>query len=460
MNSTPQFIQQETCMAQRNHDINKNDNPQSVLSAIENIGGFRFLRSIISGIDVMDPRKRAAKQAFLTDSFHKEDRKSLSFIIDQWIDILENNDDSIEDQIYHLQETYHRLERSLADNLASVRDDIRDIEVTYRGIECFFKNTGKEQIDFVSMVNVDKSRLSDYNSEDTKTVVNELNNQYDQLDLKNSHSIILIPGYLEDADNIRFWAKAARKNKALLVTDFEDSYSYLELVQRLKKANIGDNDICLSSVVMACNYILARRRSERADENDDLYIPASTAIAGRMCDTEHIHISQGVAGKRYGMINEALSVRFDMLKSELALLIDHGIVPLIETEGRVYAFSNRTIYNGPVEALKEYTIVRVFDWVSKVIQQFCNDEVLVIWDSSTKSELTENIQRFLTKYKGNEQLYENYSLKEITQDPITKDVVVSVEIKPFYATKNFLIELVGTKQQSNIMNWEQSIYQN
>lgn len=459
MDSALQIIQQEIYTTERNYDNNKNDNPQLAFSNLERIGGFRFLKSIIRGIEIMDPHKRASKQAFLTDPFHKEERETLGIVIDQWIAILENDNESIEEAILYLQELYHRLERSLIDNLASVREEIKNLEVTYRGVESFFENLGKEKTDNVCMMNVDKSRLLDYNSEDTKAVVEELNNKYDQLDLKNSHSIILIPGYLGDADNIRFWAKKARKNKALLVTDFEDSYSYNELIQRFKKSNIGDNDISLSCVVMACNYILARRRSEISDEDDDLYIPASTAIAGRMCDTENIHISQGVAGKRHGMINEALSVRFDMLKSELTLLIDLGIVPLIETDGRIYAFSNRTLYNGPIDALKEYTIVRVFDWVSKVIQQFCNDEALVIWDSKTKSELTENILCFLTKYKGSEQLYENFTLKEITQDPITKNVLVSVEIKPFYATKNFLIELTGTKQQSNIMNWEQSISQ-
>lgn len=455
-----QILTPEVSNDYREGKIETGLNPDYAFSVLEQMGGFRFLKTIIPGVENLDPRKRASKRSFLTDSFYKDERKELSFVLDQWIDVLENRDEQIDQLIMQLQADYVKAERCLQDNLADVREEIKELEITYRGMESFFDNVGAEKVDFVSFMNVNKNRLSDYNSEDTKAVENELNNLYDQLDLRKSHSLVLMPGYLGDADNVRFWAKVAHKNKAMIVTDFEDSYTYDDLIQRLKKTYLMDNDINLSSVVMVSNYILARRKSELADEMDDLYIPASPSVVGRMCDTEHIRISQGVAGKRYGMINDVLSVRFNMLKSELTLLIDYGIVPLIEMEGRIYAFSNRTLYNGPIDALKEYTIVRVFDWVSKVIQQFCNDEALVIWDSSTKAELSENIHAFLTRYKGNEQLFENYTLKEITQDPVTKNVLVQVEIRPFYATRNFLIELTGTKQQSNIMSWEQQIIQN
>ena len=108
--------------------------------------------------------------------------------------------------------------------------------------------------------------------------------------------------------------------------------------------------------------------------------------------------------------------------------------------------------------LQEYPIVRVFDWVSKVIQQFCNDEAFVIWDATVKSEMVENIQSFLSKYKGAGKLYENYSIKGVNRDPETGYIHVQVELKPFFAAKNFLIELTGMTDKGKMtMKWTDNL---
>jgi len=169
-----------------------------------------------------------------------------------------------------------------------------------------------------------------------------------------------------------------------------------------------------------------------------------------MTDVENVSISQGIAGKKYGSLSHAPSVRFNLLKAELTKLIDMGVVPLIEMDGQVLAFSNRTPYDGPTLELQEYPIVRVFDWVSKVIQQFCNDKAFEIWNASVKSEMIDNFQRFLSKYKGAGKLYENYVIKGVDKDAATGNINVKIEIKPFFAAKNFLIELTGSTDKGKM----------
>ena len=428
------------------------------LVKLERYGGMRFVKSLIRETENMDPRKRAAHAIFLTDPIYKETRKRLSKTLDLWIDFLDQEFDNAEQTIDYCTHESQQVERCLSDNLYNVREEIKELEKSYRVLDSLFENTNAEEINFLSLMNVSKRDISEMGSAGYKAVTKELNDRYDSLDLKDSYSLFVLPGYVGSAQQIQNWAAVAHRNKALLITDFEDCLNYEDLLYRLDKSNLQNSDRNYSSVVVTCNYILGRRRSELSTEEDDLYIPPSGAIAGKMTDVENISISQGIAGRKYGCINDASSIRFNLLKSELTKLIDMGVVPLVEIDGQVMAFSNRTPYDGPTMELQEYPIVRVFDWVSKVIQQFCNDEAFVIWDATVKSEMVENLQRFLSKYKGAGKLYENYVIKGVDRDSATGNIHVQVELRPFFAAKNFLIELTGTTDNGKMtMKWKDSL---
>ena len=268
--------------------------------------------------------------------------------------------------------------------------------------------------------------------------------------------MLVIPGYLGDADTVRMWAQTAYKNKVLMITDFKDSLNFQMLKEELDDANLQGQDVYLANVVMACNYLLVRRKSELAGEDDDVYVPASSALAGKMSDTEGIVIAQGAAGKQYGTLNNVKGARFGLRKSEIASLIDEGVIPMVEEDGRTMAFSNRSLYNGATQGLQEYPIVRVFDWIGKVFQNFFNDQAFTNWNSEVKANLRQAIHDFLSDYKGPGKLIENYNLKGIEQDPKTKDINIQVELKPFFAAKNFLIELTGHNGTAGI-DWEQNV---
>ena len=305
-------------------------------------------------------------------------------------------------------------------------------------------------------MNVDKAELGTHDSEDTVAVRDELEKYYDRLSLKNNYSLMVIPGYLGDSDVVRMWASTAYRNKILLITDFKDSLNFSMLQEELDDANLQGQDVQLANVVMTCNYILGRKKSELADEYEDVYIPASGALAGRMTNTDEVVIAQGIAGKKYGTLSNVKGARMEMRKSEIASVIDHGVVPIVEEDGRVMAFSNRSLYNGATIGLQEYPIVRVFDWIGKVFQNFFNDEAFINWNSSVKAELQQAVHDFLSEYKGPGKLIENYNLKGINQDPETKDISIQVELKPFFAAKNFLIELTGHNGTAGV-DWEQNV---
>lgn len=431
---------------------------QSSLGGLDKFGGFQLLKGLIKGVENMDPRRKAVKNVFLSDAAYEDARKRLKNELSLWVDILEAGGSDPMEIIDSCKSECEKAERNLSENLFCIHDEIKNLEVTYRSLDSFFANAGQGKVDCITLMNVNKEELGDHDSEDTLAIRDELEKYFDRLNLKNNYSMMVVPGYLGDAETVRMWAQTAYKNKVIMVTDFKDSMNFEMLKEELDDASLQGTDPYLGNIVMTANYILGRKKSELAGEDDDLYIPASGALAGRMSNTEDIVIAQAAAGKRYGTLDNVKGARMDLRKSEIAALIDQGVIPMVEEDGRTMAFSNHTLYNGASKGLQEYSIVRVFDWIGKVFQNYCNDHAMEIWTPAIKSEITSDIHNFLSDYKGPGGIIEKYTNLKIDQDPKTKDITINVEITPFFAAQNFFIELTGKSTNAGV-DWEQNTKQ-
>jgi hypothetical protein len=429
---------------------------QESIAGLDKFGGFQLLKGLIKGIENMDPRRKAVKNIFLSDSAYKDSRLKLRNELSLWVSILEGQATDPMAIIDACKQQRDKAEQNMKTNLFTIHDELKKLEVTYRSLDSFFANAGQGKIDCISLMNVNKDELEYHDSDDTVAIRDEMERYYDRLSLKNNYSLLVVPGYLGDAATIRMWADTAYRNKVMMLTDFKDSLDFDMLKNELDDANLQSQDAKLANVVMTCNYILGRKKSELAGEDDDVYLPASAALAGKMTNTEEIVIAQGAAGKKYGTLSNVKGARLDLRKSEIAALIDQGVIPMVEEDGRTMAFSNRSLYNGATIGLQEYPIVRVFDWIGKVFQNFFNDEAFINWNSQVKADLQQAVHDFLSDYKGPGKLIENYNLKGINQDPKTKDISVQVELKPFFAAKNFFIELTGHNGQAGV-EWDQNI---
>ena len=429
---------------------------QESLDGLNKFGGFQLLKGLIKGVENMDPRRKAIKNIFLSDSAYADNRKKLKNELELWVSILDGEATDPMAIIDSCKAKCQKAEQCLSNNLFAIHDELHKLEVTYRALDSFFANAGQGKIDCLTLMNVNKEELEYHDSEDTLAIRDELERYYDRLSLKNNYSLLIVPGYLGDANTIRMWADTAYRNKVMMLTDFKDSQNFSMLKDELDDANMQGQDAKLANVVMTCNYILGRKKSELAGEDDDLYLPASAALAGRMTNTDEIVIAQGAAGKKYGTLSNVKGARLDLRKSEITALIDQGVIPRVAEDGRTMAFSNRSLYNGATIGLQEYPIVRVFDWIGKVFQNFFNDEAFINWNSSVKAELQQAVHDFLSDYKGPGKLIENYNLKGINQDPKTKDIKIEVELKPFFAAKNFFIELTGHNGQAGV-EWDQTV---
>ena len=428
---------------------------QKSLSGLDKFGGFQLLKGLIKGVENMDPRRKAIKNVFLNDSAYEDARNRLKNELSLWVEILESGGKDPMEIVDSCKEECQKAERNLSENLFCIHDEIRNLETTYRSLDAFFANAGQGKVDCITLMNVNREELGDHDSEDTQAVRDELERYFDRLNLKNNYSMLVVPGYLGDAETVRMWAQTAYRNKVIMLTDFKDSMNFEMLKEELDDASLQGTDPYLGNIVMTANYILGRKKSELAGEDEDLYIPASGALAGRMSNTEETVIAQAAAGKRYGTLDNVKGARMDLRKSEIAALIDLGVIPMVEEDGRTMAFSNHTLYNGASKGLQEYSIVRVFDWIGKVFENYCNDHAMEIWTPAIKSEITQDIHSFLSDYKGTGGIIEKYTNLKVDQDPKTKDISINVEITPYFAAQNFFIELTGRNTAAGV-DWEQN----
>lgn len=433
---------------------------QSSLSGLDKFGGFQLLKGLIKGVENMDPRRKAVKNVFLSDAAYEDARKRLRNELSLWVDILEAGGNDPMEIIDSCKSECEKAERNLSENLFRIHDEIKNLEVTYRSLDSFFANAGQGKVDCITLMNVNKEELSDHDSEDTLAIRKELEDYFDQLDIKDSYSLLVVPGYLGDAETVRMWAQTAYRNKVIMVTDFKDSMNFEMLKEELDDASLQGTDPYLGNIVMTANYILGRKKSELAGEDDDLYIPASGALAGRMSNTEDIVIAQAAAGKKYGTLDNIKGARIDMRKSEISSLIDLGVIPIVESDGRTMAFSNHTLYNGASQGIQEYSIVRVFDWIGKVFSQYANEHVGEMWDPPLKASILRDLHDFLSDYKGPGGIIDKYTDLQVERGDGAKgkgmgDIQIKVKLTPFFAAQNFFIELTGRNTSDAGADWEQ-----
>lgn len=406
-------------------------------------GGFDLLEACIEGVQNMNPERKARKKIFLTESAKKEGRDTLKKTLEIWADALSQSD-SITDIVEDSEKRSQIAQKSLEKNLGTAIEASRDLERSYRSVALFYKNTESDKLKNISIVNAELEQLKDLdNTRFIDAVAEELSSAYDRLDLRENYGLLVLPGYLGSNKVVEKWAKIAYENKVMLVTDFAHLDEPDDVMEMFEAANLTGGDKYRSNVIMSCNWLVGRGKHDEVGESDDLFVPPSGALAGKIYNTL---MSQVTAGKKHGGINEIDGVRFDLKKSEIAQLEKLGLVPMVNEYGKVMAFSAKTLFNGDNLGLQTYSVVRVFDYVTKVLMDFLNRRAFENFNAKTRKELMGQIVKFLDEITGPDKLIEDFSIKRFEQDPNQKDrVYLDVHMKPYFPAKNFLIKMDGQK---------------
>jgi hypothetical protein len=415
----------------------------SPLDVLAEYGGFSFLENIIDGFSNLNPKRKARKNIFLEDELWAAERGNLANRLNIWIDLLKSGKD-VEGLRDIAVDRAQKSDESLNSNLKLALNSTKDLERAYRSVAHFYKNTEEDKVKNVTIINADISQLRDLdNPLFINYVSNELKQNFDRLDLRDNYGILNIPGYLGSNAVLDKWSKIAYENKTALVTDFEDLESPDDVLEIFSNANHTGGDIFKSNTLMTCNWLLGRKKDEVSGEEENLYVPPSSALAGKIYSTL---MSQVVAGKKFGGMNEVENVRFDLKKSEISELERSGLVPLVNEYSKVMAFSAKTLFNGDNLGLQTYSVVRVFDHISKVLFDFLNRKAFENWTIRTEADLRSQIVKFLDGIKGPNSLIEKFKIMKIEQDPNQKDrVLLDIHITPYFPAKSFVIQLDGYK---------------
>jgi hypothetical protein len=416
---------------------------ENSVQGLAKFGGFDLLESAIDAVQNINPERKARKKIFLEENSKKEDRTALKKTLKLWLDILQSADDTAE-MIETCNERSEVAGQVLKKNLNAAVKETEQLERSYRSVALFFKNTESLKVKNVSVINADPDQVKDLdNTRFIDAIHNELVDNYDRLDLRNNYSLLILPGYLGSNKVVEKWARIAYENKVMLVTDFEDLDTPDDVMELFEAANLTGGDTYRSNVIMACNWLVGRGRIAEIGEEDDLRVPPSPALAGKIYNTL---MSQVTAGKKFGGINEVDGVRFDLKKSEIASLEKLGLIPMVKEYGKVMAFSAKTLFNGDNLGLQTYSVVRVFDYVTKVMMDFLNRRAFENFNASTRKELNGQIVKFLDGITGPNKLIENFTIKRFEQDPVQKDrIYLDIHLKPYFPAKTFMIKLEGQK---------------
>ena len=190
---------------------------------------------------------------------------------------------------------------------------------------------------------------------------------------------------------------------------------------------------------MTCNWLVGRGKYSHFGEEDDLLIPPSTALAGKIYSSL---ISQASGGKKFGVISWVRGVSCNLKKIDLAELENLGLIPMIFENSQVMAYSSKTLFNGDNLGLQTYSVVRVFDFIAKVLMDYLNQRTFENFNSKTRQELVGEIVYFLDSKTGAGNLIESFSIKKFEPDPKQKDrIQVQIHLEPYFPAKNFVLNM-------------------
>lgn len=425
----------------------------NALDKLKEYGGFTFLENIIDGFSNLNPTRKARRNIFLSDAQWENERKVLANRLEVWIDLLKSGQ-SAEQMRDKAKERALHIEDLLNKNLSKVLARTHELETSYRSVALFYRNTESQKVKNITIVNAEMDQLTDLdNPVFIDYISNELKHNFDRLDLRRNYSLLVIPGYLGSNAVLDKWGKIAHSNKVMLLTDFQDLETPDDVVDVFFNADHSGGDIYKSNIIMTCNWLLGRQKVVQVGEEDNLYVPGSSALAGKIYSTL---MSQVVAGKKFGGLNDVESVRFDLKKSEISEIERMGLVPMVNEYSKVMAFSAKTLFNGDNLGLQTYSVVRVFDYISKVLFDFLNRRAFENWTTRTEADLRSQIVKFLDSIQGPTRLIEKFRVMRIEQDPNQKDrVLLDIHITPYFPAKSFVIQLEGRKgEEPEEANWE------
>ena len=417
------------------------------VQALAKFGGFDFIKTIIDGTENMDPTKKARKAMFLEEEDNKADRKKLKNRLLAIAEIVSSYE-NIADMVADAEQKANSAKETLNKNLLNCLNETEELEQSYRSLGLFFENTAEEKVKNLVLFDAGNDATTDIDGFSNprgvfEQVAFELREGYDKLDLTQNYSLLIVPGWLKKGTILDKWAELAHQNKVMLITDYRHLDSAEDVEAAFAKDKLTGSDAQKTHVMMPCNYIVGREAYTDLGQEEHLYASPAMSLGGLLWGG---NIAQPSAGLQHGKLKMASGAKFTMRKNEIAQLESMGLIPLAYEWGRVVPFSAKTLFNGDNVGLQTYSVVRVFDWIGKIMQDFLNRRTFENIDNKMLEDIKKQISRFLAEIRGPGKVIEDYRNLQVLRDPNRPShVVINVDLKPYFPAKVFAINMTGTK---------------
>jgi len=414
------------------------------VESLKRLGGFKILEGVIDGkkgIRDLNPKNEARRNAFLTDTDKESKRKELKSELEALKELIETG--TIKESREKAKQKAESVDKVLKENLRKAFNNTRDLEASYRAVDLFFRNAEEENIRNLYFLNLPLEEFtSAENTHIREGVINHFNENYDRFSLEDNYSLFVIPGYLEDS--LEYWSKIASKYRITLVTDYSDELEFESIEDKIEEKKIAGSERHLANTIVTCNYAVARKKNEGV-EDDDLFLPMSVPMAGKIYSGNGI---QPPAGKKHGKIDGVLGTRLALLRTHVDKIDKMGMIPIIfEKNWGTVAMSDTTLANESSDPdLKALGVVKAKDWMAKVLLDYFNSLTFQNFDGKLRKEIRSELNKFFDKISGFGGLVESYSIEGPDKDPNNPQaVMISINVKPYFATKHYVIDYTGTQ---------------
>jgi len=412
---------------------------------------------LVRGVEWLDPKKDFQRKEFLGKASFAPQRKLLAQRLKLWSEHLAK-EGKIDDIRKELNEQSAKLETNLEKNMKKVHRASREIEATYRAIDKFFANAQQEPDEKINAYFANVSP-EDLTNPDDKEKFEQLSRAiadlYREWSVKDAFAMCVIPGYLGSVENIDNVARQIGfPNKVHVMTDLPNFEKYEEVLEMLEDpnyANLPGIDTYKQYVSVFANYVQARAANQYEDE--DMWIPPSAAVAGKMYQGDiTVGMQQPMAGFKYGKIADAKYLRFRANQPDASKINEKGVNPLVSFEGTAVAMGASTLFTK--ETFNVYSIRRTYDYVYKTLRNYLNKQTFSVIDQRFVDTMRKDIDKFMKAISGGDNILQDYKVDIFADEEMRKrqEIDVKVSLNPKYPARTFNIEFMawGEGDQTNV----------
>lgn len=315
----------------------------------------------------------------------------------------------------NLTEAKNLVDQTLKDNLKAILASQRSLEQAWRELETYIKLARKDDGAAVPLrvanvtVNAlceDESKFHQLSSAIPKS---------SQLSMKEMVALLVLPSWVSTFAHLKKFGEMAVDAKMLLVCGVPDD---LEKVQGLfgergtLAADLAGNAPWQQQVVLVANNLRIRKPDPHYENRSDgLYVSAATVLAGQIAKgDETISIAEAQAGDAREILLEGdgVELRWKLTdRKDIVAKVGGRVIPVANKGEKLVFWGVRNLYKVAEDnknyLFGQYPVVRVRDYIAKVLVEFMNSEQLFRTNTQARrNALKATINNFLRTNSGDE----------------------------------------------------------